>query len=173
MRIEATGSNNDVVLYVNSVAALRCDESTSRVELDSTYKIVSAWAYNNVRSGRVQMVDSSGIFGYQSSSKKYKENIKKLKDESFESNIDLFEPVMFNYKPDLTGGDGSEEFGFIAEDIEKIDPRLVFYDELPDGKREVAGIHFHALHAYEIDELQKLRARVAELETQVADLLVA
>ena len=57
--------------------------------------------------------------------------------------------------------------GLIAEDVVKVEPRLVFYD--PDGKTP-RGIEFELLTALLVKSDQDLNAKIMKLEKKVADL---
>jgi hypothetical protein len=60
------------------------------------------------------------------------------------------EPVTFRYKEEMDP-DGVLQFGLVAEEVEKIDPRLVIRDE--EGK--VATLRYKAVNAMLLNEFLK------------------
>jgi hypothetical protein len=73
------------------------------------------------------------------------------------------EPVTFRYKEELDP-DGVTQFGLIAEQVEKIDPRLVVRGE--DGK--VNTVRYEAVNAMLLNEFLKEHRKVEELITIIA-----
>ena len=74
-------------------------------------------------------VNSSGQLGTTTSSARFKENIKPMKEAS-EAILKL-EPVTFRYKHELSP-EGTPEFGLVAEQVEKVNPDLIVRDK--EGK---------------------------------------
>jgi hypothetical protein len=102
------------------------------------------------------LVDSAGQLGTVSSSKRYKENIQKIGLEC--ANLMKLNPVKFNYKVhDST----QVNYGLIAEEVEKIMPRLVVKDQF--GQCET--VRYDQLIPLMLSELQRLNARIKILET--------
>ena len=69
---------------------------------------------------------------------RYKKNIEYLKNGSI---IDLLKPVLYDEKnPSKNNANNlnSTRYGLIAEDVEKVDKRLVFYN----NKSEVEGVEY-------------------------------
>ena len=104
------------------------------------------------------LIDSAHQLGTVSSSIRFKENIKNMMDES--SAIYDLRPVTFNYKEDESK---SKQYGLIAEEAEKYIPRLVVYDE--EGLPMALNDRF--LPFMLLNELQKLQARVKDLEKRL------
>jgi len=125
--------------------------------------------YNLVRTGRVMMVDSSGGVGYQSSTRESKTNINNLTDISF---LYQLNPVSFNYrKTEEISNTFTDEYnedlhyGLIADEVEKVNKELVFYNE-KNGQKEVAGVEYGKLTAVLVKAIQELTARVQYLENK-------
>jgi hypothetical protein len=125
--------------------------------------------YNLVRTGRVMMVDSGGGVGYQSSTRESKTNINNLTDISF---LYQLNPVSFNYrKTDGISNTFTDEYnedlhyGLIADEVEKVNKELVFYNE-KNGQKEIAGVEYGKLTAVLIKAIQELTARVQYLENK-------
>ena len=101
------------------------------------------------------LVDSAGQLGTVSSSRRVKENIEDMSDES--SDILNLRPVIFNYKSDPFG---NKHYGLIAEEVQDILPRLVVHNQ--DG--EVESVKYHELPAMLLNEIIKLNKRIEALE---------
>lgn len=100
------------------------------------------------------LVDSAGQLGTVSSSIRFKENVKDMGDVS--SAILKLRPVTFNYKSHDVK---SIQYGLIAEEVEKVIPRLVVYDE---GRP--SSVKYQDLPALLLNEIQKLNKRIEQLE---------
>ena len=109
------------------------------------------------------LVDSAGKLGTIKSSARFKDNIKPMKEAS-EAILKL-EPVTFRYKQELDP-DRVPQFGLIAEQVEKIDPRLVIRDD--DGK--VSTVRYEAVNAMLLNEFLKEHEKVQHLEATVTEL---
>src|SRR5438105_8663173 len=90
-------------------------------------------------------VDSTGHLGTAPSSARFKEAIQPM-DKASEAILSL-QPVTFRYKHELDP-DGVPQFGLIAEQVEKVDPKLVVRDE--DGK--VNTVRYEAVNAMLLNE---------------------
>jgi len=99
-------------------------------------------------------IDNTGLVGYVSSSIRYKENVKDL-DSSWIYNLN---PVSYTYKSDKTY---AEQYGLIAEEVNRIKPELVSYDK--EGKPET--VSYSKLIAPLLKEIQKLNERIKILES--------
>lgn len=105
-------------------------------------------------------ITPSGQLGSILSSIKYKENIKNLDEKDVEKLMKL-NPVSFKYKKDPS----VEQFGLIAEDVEKIEPKLVSYK---DG--EVETVNYHLLHAFYIKALQLQELKIKKLTEELEEI---
>ena len=120
----------------------------------------------------IQM-DSSGFFGYSTSTRATKGNIEDLSDVSWLYNLN---PVSFNrkvfdretnsFKDELSP---ETEYGLIAEDVEAVNKNLCFYNETEDGQ-ELAGITYSKLITPLIKALQEANAKIKTLEAKVTAL---
>jgi hypothetical protein len=105
-------------------------------------------------------IDNTGNLGTLfASSIRYKENVQDI-DSSF---LQKLRPVTFNYKQDTAK---ITSYGFIAEEVEKIDPKLVRYK---DGIVESTSIdlYYHRLPFILLKEIQKLHKRIEALEAKL------
>jgi hypothetical protein len=104
-----------------------------------------------------------GKLGYQSSSERYKEEIKPMEQAS--ESLYRLTPVTFRYKKELDP-QGTRQYGLIAEQVAKVSPDLVVNDE--DGKP--ATLRFLNIEAMMLNEFLKEHKKVQELEATVATL---
>ncbi len=74
-------------------------------------------------------------------------------------------PVTFRHKPELDP-DGTPQFGFFAEEVEKVDPDLIARDE--QGKPY--SVRYEALNEMLLNEFLKEHRKVKTLESTVAEL---
>ena len=149
---------------------------TSNVDLliSATGTITAAGVYSTTvgATNRDVYVDSTGLIGYVSSIRASKTNITPLTDTAW---LDALTPVAFNYrKKDEDGAYTDEantplEYGLIAEDVEGINPELVFYDETEDGLA-LRGVSYNKLMIPLLQRVQALTARNDALTARVAAL---
>ncbi len=94
------------------------------------------------------MVDSTGHLGTLTSSARYKENIQPM-DKASEAILSL-KPVTFRYKKELDPK-AIPQFGLVAEQVEKVSPELVAYDD--QGKPYT--VRYEAVNAMLLNEFLK------------------
>jgi len=104
------------------------------------------------------VVDSNGILGQESSSRRYKDNIRALEIDS--SQIYSLEPKTFEAKPREDGTlQPGTFFGLIAEEVYEVIPELVgIRNDVPDNVR------YHTISVLLLAEMKKLKARIEVLE---------
>src|SRR5205807_3812085 len=148
-----TGSNNiDIGAYGTAG-----DANTIRVGksgLQSTTYIVGINGVTVARGVGV-VIDSNNHLGTVTSSARYKENIQPM-DKASEAILSL-QPVTFRYKKALDP-QAIPQFGLVAEQVEKVDPQLVAYDE--QGK--AYSVRYEAVNAMLLNEFLKEHRTVAE-----------
>jgi len=127
------------------------------------YGIVSSSTFigetSTITSGTIGFVSASMVRTQnlvELSSRRYKNDITPLLSQL--SNIQLLEPVSFNWK-----GTNVPDIGLIAEDVEKIYPSLVEYDE----SHEIAGIKYSKMVPLLINVIKELSDRVDTLEARL------
>ena len=116
-----------------------------------------------VSGGAAVMVNSKGQLGVATSSARFKDNIKPMKDAS-EALLSL-EPVTFRYKKELDSL-GIPQFGLVAEQVAKVDPDLVVRDE--SGKPFT--VRYEAVNAMLLNEFLKEHRTVEEQSATIAAL---
>lgn len=107
------------------------------------------------------MAASTGQLGCVTSSARYKRDVRDMGDAS--DKLMELRPVTFLYKADETG---AQQYGLIAEEVEKVYPELVIHDA--DGK--VATVAYHMLPAMLLNEVQKLARQLDRKDEQIATL---
>ncbi|MFH1686843.1 MAG: tail fiber domain-containing protein [bacterium] len=100
-------------------------------------------------------------FAYYKSSQRYKDNIRELGVDV--DQIFRLEPVKFNWKET-----GREDVGLIAEEVEKLIPELVKYDD--EGR--VDGVRYDKVVIYLLSALKSLKAENDQLKAQQSDTQV-
>jgi hypothetical protein len=105
-------------------------------------------------------VNSTGKLGTVKSSARYKEQIKPMAAAS-ESLLKL-DPVTFRYKEEIDP-DGILQFGLVAEQVEKIDPRLVIRDE----EGNVESVRYEVANAMLLNEFLKEHRKVQEQQAAI------
>jgi endosialidase-like protein len=101
--------------------------------------------------------------GTATSSKRFKEKIKSM-DKASEALFSL-RPVTFNYKKELDPA-GIQQFGLVAEDVEKINPALVVRNE----KGQVNSVRYDQVNAMLLNEFLKEHQKVQEQQAAIAQL---
>jgi hypothetical protein len=101
------------------------------------------------------LIDTNGQLGTVSSSAKYKDNIEDMGEYS--SLLMRLRPVTFNYKKHLPT---EISVGLIAEEVDKLIPGLVVYDE----NAEPETVKYLDLIPMLLNEIQKLNKRIEKLE---------
>jgi uncharacterized coiled-coil protein SlyX len=120
-----------------------------------TATFIAGISGKTVASGVGVIINSAGQLGVATSSARFKEAIKPM-DKASEA-ILAFKPVTFRYKQDLDP-EGIPQFGLIAEEVEKVNPKLVARDE--DGK--VTTVRYEAVNAMLLNEFLKEHRRVED-----------
>jgi hypothetical protein len=123
--------------------------------------------YNIAQSGRTCILASNGTVGYLSSTRESKTNIESIKNIDF---INQLNPVQFNYrKKNDEINEYTDEFydnityGFIADEVEKINKELVFHNS--DGTT-LAGVDYNSMIAILTKAVQELTQKVNALENK-------
>ena len=111
-------------------------------------------------SGVPVFINSSGQLGTQTSSRRYKEEIRDMGGAT-EALMKL-RPVTFLYKHEYDNGPRTLQYGLIAEEVAKVFPELVAYN--PDGSPYTVRYQF--LSSMLLNEVQKQYHR-SELDRDV------
>ena len=105
-------------------------------------------------------INENGQLGAQTSSLRFKEHVRDMGDST--SALMQLRPVTFFYKPEYDKGDRTLQYGLIAEEVAKVYPELVAYDN--DG--QPYSVRYQYLGTILLNEVQK-QYRRAETQAQV------
>jgi hypothetical protein len=116
-------------------------------------------------SGGAVYVNANGVLGTTTSSKRFKQNIRKT-EKSIIDKLDDIKVMTY----DRIDGSGINEIGIIAEDLEELNigPGIVYYDE----EDKPLGYNREALVPLMIDYIQELKQRCDQLDAEVFILRV-
>lgn len=113
-------------------------------------------------SGVAVYVDNTGQLSPTVSSARFKQDIRDMGDAS--SKLLQLRPVTFRYKKTLDPS-GLEQYGLVAEEVAKVYPDLVVYDD--DGKPQTVRYHF--INAMLLNEVQKQARQIQAQRQQIED----
>ena len=108
-------------------------------------------------------INNAGNLGTMTSSRRFKEDIKPMNDAS--KALFALKPVTFRYKKEIDP-QGIPQFGLVAEDVEKVNPKLVVRGT--DGK--VNTVRYEAVNAMLLNEFLKEHKRFEEQQAMIAEL---
>jgi hypothetical protein len=167
--LSGSDSNNiDIGANVDGVPG---ESNTIRIgNPDITGTIIRGISGQTIASGTAVLVAANGQLGTATSSKRFKKEIKPV-DKASEALFSL-KPVMFRYKKEIDPA-GTQQFGLVAEDVEKLNPDLVVRDE----QGQVNSVRYDQVNAMLLNEfikehkafLQEQR-KVQEQEAAIAQL---
>ena len=118
----------------------------------------TAFYVGNIQGTALQTIYAQNISG---SAKRFKEDIRELTPEEAEKVLKML-PVAFKWKEGAPWS--GESISFIADDVEEIDDRFVFYSEDADGNRQVEGLQVNPFLAAFGFLIKENRKRIVELE---------
>ena len=105
-------------------------------------------------------MDDNGALGTQTSSLRFKEQVRDMGDIT--SALMRLRPVTFFYKPEYSKGGRTLQYGLIAEEVAQVYPELVAYDT--DGQPYT--VRYQYITTMLLNEVQKQYHR-AETEAEV------
>jgi len=135
---------------------IRLGSSQTNIFVAGIYGITAA-------SGVEVYVNSNGQLGTATSSRKYKDDIQCMGDAS--DDLLSLHPVTFKYKHDLDP-QGLQQFGLVAEDVDKVDPDLV----ARDTKGQPYTVRYGAINAMLLNEFLKEHHTIEDLQQKVDQL---
>ncbi|ABF39357.1 hypothetical protein Acid345_0352 [Candidatus Koribacter versatilis Ellin345] len=155
-----SGDNN---LYIGNVGCTSpCTESaTIRIGNTQTSAFMTGIAGKTSSSGITVLINSTGKLGTTTSSRRFKQNIANIPDSS---KLFQLRPVTFFYRPEYDDGTHVRQYGLIAEEVAKIYPDLVVFDN--QGKPYTVRYQF--LAPLLLDAMQKEHAVVAAQQSVIA-----
>jgi Chaperone of endosialidase len=120
--------------------------------------------FGQTSSGGIAVfINSDGKLGTNTSSKRFKDEIKPMGKAS--EAILALEPVSFRYKKEIDP-QGIPQFGLAAEEVHKVNPDLVVRDQ--QGKPHT--VRYEQINAMLLNEFLKEHEKVQEQQSTIADL---
>jgi hypothetical protein len=140
--------------------AIGSEETGPFADFDDTCFIGSIFGeiVSDPGSQTAVFVDQFNVVGIFNSSQKYKHDIQPM-DKASETLYQL-KPVTFKFNSDWKG---TTQYGLIAEEVEKVDPKLVSHK---DG--EIVTVHYEQINSMLLNEFLKEHKKVESLEATVA-----
>jgi len=172
-----TGSNNIAIGYVAaySVAGGNSnnihigsegasgDSGVIKIGTDGaqTSAFMAGISGKTASGGMAVYIDSGGKLGTATSARRFKEQITDMGDSS--SKLFQLRPVNFFYKPEYDDGSHLLQYGLIAEEVAKVYPEMVAYDN--DG--QILTVRYQLLAPMLLNEVQKQNAQLQEENAQL------
>ena len=153
-----TGSNN-IEIGNSGVAG---EANKIRIGATQTATFLAGISGATVPTGVAVIVDANGHLGTTTSSSRFKEAIKPM-DKASESILAL-KPVTFRYKHEIDP-EGIQQFGLVAEQVEKVNPDLV----ARDGQGKAYTVRYESVNAMLLNEFLKEHREVEELNATVSE----
>ncbi len=113
--------------------------------------------------GSAVFINSEGKLGVNTSSRRFKEEIKPM--ETASETLFSLKPVTFRYNKTIDPK-GIAQFGLVAEDVNEINPDLVVRDK--NGK--INTVRYEAVNAMLLNEFLKEHCKVEEQQVRIIEL---
>ena len=132
--------------------------------------ITSEGTYNNTSTGSPNMYvhPTNYQFHRSTSSIKYKTNVETIEDQYSDAILNC-RPVWYQSLCEADNPDFGH-WGFIAEEVAEIDPRLVHYKEEEDGTLEPEGVQYDRFVPHLLNLIKRQQQAIETLEAKVAAL---
>jgi hypothetical protein len=177
----ASSSNTDLpARLVFSTTADGASSPTERMRLDSAGSMVLAsgtafvapYVYNTTTATAANVnVDASGFLRRSTSSIKYKANVETIQDQYADAILGC-RPVWYQSTCEADKPEWGH-WGFIAEEVAQIDPRLCFFKEEEDGTLEPEGVQYDRFVPHLLNLIKRQQQAIETLEAKVAALETA
>jgi Chaperone of endosialidase len=159
-----SGSDSNNIDIGANVAGVAGENNTIRIgNSDVTTTIIRGISGQTISSGAAVLVAANGQLGTATSSEQFKEEIKPM-DKASEA-LFFLKPVTFRYKTEIDPT-RTQQFGLVAEDVEKISPDLVARDE----NGVVNTVRYDQVNAMLLNEFLKEHQKVQEQQTAITQL---
>jgi hypothetical protein len=157
-----TGSGN----YNIEIGAIGSSADSNVIRIGTAGEQNAAYIQGvyNVQVGRAYgyvVIDNIGHLGTGGSSARFKTDVQSMLPD--EQELQRLRPVTFHLKNDPAG---PLHYGLIAEEVDKIDPSLVFRDQ--HGR--IDGVHYEELTPMLLKEIQQQKAELAERRSKLGRL---
>ncbi len=167
------GANDMPGRLVFSTTADGASSPTERMRIRADGAVlVPDVADDTTASAANVFIDSGGATKGQllrsTSSRKYKTNIETLEDKYADALLNC-RPVWYQSLCERDNKDWGW-WGFIAEEVAEVDPRLCFFTEKEDGSLEPEGVQYDRFVPHLLNLIKRQGEAIAELQAEVAAL---
>jgi hypothetical protein len=115
-------------------------------------------------SGTAVYVNSSGQLGTTTSALRFKQDVEDMGETS--QGLMRLRPVTFHYRPQYDDGARLLQFGLIAEEVAKVYPDLVQYDQ----KGQALAVRYQFVDAMLLNEVQRQHRAIEAQQAQIEEL---
>jgi hypothetical protein len=154
---------------VFSTTADGASSPTERMRIASGGRVSAPSWYDETTAGAANVyVASTGILQRSTSSIKYKTNVETIEDSYSDALLNC-RPVWYR----STCANDNPNYGwwgFIAEEVAEIDPRLCFFEQKEDGNLEPEGVAYDRFVPHLLNLIKRQGEAIAELQAEVAAL---
>lgn len=194
-QVDGTPGTNDMPgRLIFSTTADGASSPNERMRIDSTGRIIANSATPNttvagsiITDGRIQSdasfssttsnaanlhILTTGLLARSTSSARYKTNIETAQKEYSEAAVYTSRPVWFRSTCQDDRNDWSH-WGFIAEEVAEIDPRLVAWGPDENGTLRPEGVQYDRFVPHLCAVVKDQRDKIAALEARIAALEAA
>jgi hypothetical protein len=164
-----SGSGDYPGRLVFSTTAAGASSPTERMRISGNGAVRIPFIYTDTTASASNVVVlSDGYLLRSTSSAKYKTNVETLADQ-FADAILGCRPVWYK---SLCNKDNSDwgYWGFIAEEVAQVDPRLCFFKEKEDGTLEPEGVQYDRFVPHLLNLIKRQGEAIADLQAEVAAL---
>ena len=150
-----TGSGNVYIGASPGGAAVESDHTYIR-NLNTTTVTGAGTDFINVNL-------ATGLLGHNSSSRRYKEDIKPMYNSS--ETLYRLNPVTFRLKKEIDPSQGLD-YGLVAEDVAQVDPSLATRNR----EGQIEGVRYMAINVMLLNEFLKEHKKVEEQQASISQL---
>lgn len=155
-------TTGDWNVYIGN-SGVSSESDTIRLGEFQTATFVAGISGATSASGVNVLVNSQGKLGTTTSSRRYKQEIADLGQES--DVLMKLRPVAFYYKPEYDETH-TRQYGLVAEEVAEAAPQLVVFDN--DGAPQT--VRYHLVNAMLLNEVQQQRRLAEEQRSRIQDL---
>jgi trimeric autotransporter adhesin len=155
--LSLTGDNN-IAIMNSGVAG---ESNVIRIGEGQSKAFIAGISGVKVSGGVQVFINANGQLGTLTSSQRFKDNIKTIDADS--EKLQQLRPVSFLYKDSAESGKHTLQYGLIAEEVAKVYPELVQYDE--DGKPFT--VYYHLLTPLLLSQIQQQQFKIAKVESEL------
>ncbi len=139
------------------------DQNVIRIGRQSVQKFTAIAGISgvNVTGGAAVVVNKTGQLGVELSSIRYKKDVQSIGTAS--ERLLQLRPVTFRYKQADEDGRTPEQYGLIAEEVAKVMPELVIYNE----KGQPETVAYQTLAPLLLNELQKEHKQMERMQAEI------